>query len=106
MTLRMQRNVEVERPPARWLFRQELRRVAPFEQSAVHEADAVIVASEQDRRALGVPGVAVVPNGVDTDLFAPDLAARRDNTIVFSGRMSYGPNVRAATWFADECLAT
>ena len=104
MELRMRRNVEVERPPRRWLYREELRRVAPSERAAARSVDAVLVASEHDKTSFGTENVEVVPNGVDSDAFAPDLAARRPGVIVFSGTMSYPPNVRAARWFADECF--
>lgn len=104
MELRMRRNVEVERPPRRWLFREELRRVAPFERRVARSVDVVLVASEQDRDSFGTDNVEVVANGVDTDAFSPDTASREGGTIVFSGRMSYPPNVRAARWFADECF--
>jgi sugar transferase (PEP-CTERM/EpsH1 system associated) len=104
MELRMRRNVEVERPPRRWLFREELRRVASFEAAVARSVDAVLVASEHDRESFASDKVEVVPNGVDADIFAPDLSARTPGRIVFSGTMSYPPNVRAGRWFADECF--
>ncbi|MGZ4362959.1 MAG: glycosyltransferase [Gaiellaceae bacterium] len=104
MELRMRRNVEVERPPRQWLYREELRRVAPAERAVAHSVDAILVASEHDKASFGTENVEVIPNGVDADAFAPDLAGRRPGAIVFSGTMSYPPNVRAARWFADECF--
>lgn len=104
MELRMRRNVQIEKPPRRWLFREELRRVAATERSVAHAVDAVLVASEQDRASFATDKAEVILNGVDAGSFAPDVAARRSGAIVFSGTMSYSPNVRAARWFADECL--
>lgn len=104
MELRMHRNVEVERPPRRWLFREELRRVAPFERAVSHSVDVVLVASQHDKEPFATEKAEIVPNGVDAGAFAPDLAARRPGAIVFSGTMSYPPNIRAARWFADECF--
>jgi sugar transferase (PEP-CTERM/EpsH1 system associated) len=104
MELRMRRNVEIERPPRRWLYREELRRVAGSERAVARSVDAVLVASEHDKAFFGTENVEVVPNGVDGDAFAPDVATRRPGAIVFSGTMSYPPNVRAARWFADECF--
>lgn len=104
MELRMRRNVEVERPPRRWLFREELRRVAAAERKVARSVDAVLVASEQDRESFATDKAEVVPNGVDSIAFAPDHGGRRPGAIVFSGIMSYPPNVRAARWFADECF--
>jgi sugar transferase (PEP-CTERM/EpsH1 system associated) len=104
MELRMRRNVEVERPPRRWFYREELRRVAPSERAVARSVDAVLVVSELDKASFGTENVEVVPNGVDAAAFAPDLVGRRQGGIVFSGTMSYPPNVRAARWFADECF--
>ena len=104
MELRMRRNVEIEGPPRSWLFRSELRRVVPYERSLARSVDAVLVASTVDAESFAPKRVDVVPNGVDAALFTPDLSARRPGAIVFSGTMSYPPNIRAATWFADECL--
>jgi sugar transferase (PEP-CTERM/EpsH1 system associated) len=104
MTLRMRRNVEVERSPRGWLFREELRRVTGYERSLGDSVDRVLVASERDRDSFAGASVVVVPNGVDAERFRPDAARRQPARIVFSGRMSYPPNVRAAVWFAQECF--
>ena len=69
MTLRMRRNVDVERPPRKWLFREELRRVAGYERTVGAAVDRVLVASERDRDSFAGAAVVVVPNGVDTERF-------------------------------------
>ena len=53
--------------------------------------------------------VQVIPNGVDTDYFDPDLAYDNpfelgQRSIVFTGAMDYWPNVDAVQWFATEIL--
>src|SRR5207247_2338126 len=98
------RNAEIERPPRRWLYREELHRVASAERVRARSVAAVLVASEHDRASFGTENVEVVPNGVDADAFAPELTARLSGAIVFSGTMSYPPNIRGARWFADECF--
>jgi sugar transferase (PEP-CTERM/EpsH1 system associated) len=100
MTLRMRRNVDVEAPPRRWLYEEELRRVERYEPTVPQMVDRVLVASERDRAPFASDSVVVIPNGVDADRFRPGLARKRGSTIVFSGRMSYSPNVRAAVWFS------
>lgn len=104
MELRMRRNVEVERPPRSWLFRAELGRVAPYERSVAQSVGAVLVASTQDAPSFAAETVEVVPNGVDAEVFSPDFAGRTPGAVVFSGTMSYPPNIRAARWFANECF--
>ncbi len=83
----------------------QARRLARFERHACQQADAVLAVSEDDRRALlslapRAP-IAVVPNGVDTDDYAPWPAPPdpRPPTLVFTGRMDYRPNVDAVAWF-------
>ena len=56
--------------------------------------------SELDR--LSCDQLAVVRNGVDCDYFSPMPVATEPGTIVFSGRMSYFPNVSAVLSFYDE----
>jgi polysaccharide biosynthesis protein PslH len=104
MQLRMQRNAAVERSWKRVAFREELRRVTAYERRIADSVDALLVVSKHDASFFPNARVEVVPNGVDVASFAPKAAAQRPGTIVFSGTMSYAPNVHAAHWFADECL--
>ncbi len=82
-----------------------------LERRAAQGADIVTLVSPVDAEAIRriAPGarVEVVVNGVDTDQFAPgvlgDIAVEPD-TIVFSGAMSFAPNVEAAIWFSREVM--
>lgn len=68
--------------------------------------DVTWVVSEADRRAMqaiaGMRSVAVVPNGVDTDFFHPQQVREVPNSAIFWGRLDFGPNVDALTWFSRE----
>jgi glycosyltransferase involved in cell wall biosynthesis len=68
--------------------------------------DVTWVVSEADRRAMqsiaGMRSVAIVPNGVDTDFFQPQQVREVPNSAVFWGRLDFGPNVDALTWFCRE----
>ena len=63
-------------------------------------ADGVWAVSGTDaelyRRELGLPKVAVVPNGIDTDAYAPRGIRAEPGTIVFTGSYGYWPNEAAA----------
>ena len=63
------------------------------------EADAVWAASPADaeiyRRELGLRHVAVVPNGLDTDAYAPGRWAVEPGTVVCTGTYAYWPNQAA-----------
>lgn len=86
------------------------RRLVRFERQVCKTVDHVIAVSEADAVAFErlAPGVAVtvVPNGIDAEPYSCcdgslDLGSA---ALVFTGSMSYRPNVDAALWFADEVL--
>ena len=58
------------------------------------------------QQAGGGGRVAVVGNGIDTDLFDPAARFRRieamGELIVFTGQMDYPPNIDAVRWFAES----
>jgi glycosyltransferase involved in cell wall biosynthesis len=89
----------------RRLLRAEAGRVRRFERSEYGRFGRVVVVSDADAAALRSvsPGldVTVVPNGVDASHYAPDPTVERDERrIVFTGVMSYAPNVLAAEFLA------
>jgi glycosyltransferase involved in cell wall biosynthesis len=61
------------RPDANGRITTKSRALVAFSRGAARRADAVIVKSEEMRRALpeGLPDVEVIPNGVDLSRFAP-----------------------------------
>jgi glycosyltransferase involved in cell wall biosynthesis len=83
-------------------------KLARYERAVIAQADATVVVSPDDQRALqrvaGPFETAIVPNGVDLAYFAPRRAASLVPTLVFSGTMDYRPNVDAARWFVAEVL--
>jgi polysaccharide biosynthesis protein PslH len=98
-----------ERAPLRRLFnRLECRKVRREERSAWRRADACIFTSEREAEIVRglLPGhhIAVVPNGVDIEYFRPTAAPPAPESIVFTGLMSYRPNVDGAVWFVEEVL--
>ena len=116
------------RRPARWhaaLYSLvQWQKLARYERGVMRAYDAVAAVSQTDARALQqlAPGLAVhvVPNGVDTEEFAPAPAITPGAAagtvqastelppagadLVFTGKMDYRPNVDAVLWFADEIL--
>ncbi len=89
------------------LLRLEIGRVRRFEASEYRRFARVTVVSDADRAALleidPSLEIDVIPNGVDVDFYAPDRHAVVDAArIVFTGVMSYAPNVLAAEFLARE----
>jgi glycosyltransferase involved in cell wall biosynthesis len=98
------------RSPRRWpaacysLLQWE--RLARFEREACRQADAVVVVSEADGRALQRlnPRLRplVIANGVDVERYQPDLPDALGLThpaVVFTGKMDFRPNVDGMLWF-------
>jgi glycosyltransferase involved in cell wall biosynthesis len=86
-----------------WIQTRRLRRL---ERAACRAADAVLVVSPEDGRALieldPELSPVVVPNGVDVDRYTPSGAAREPNDVFFIGKLDYRPNVDAVEWLAND----
>jgi glycosyltransferase involved in cell wall biosynthesis len=86
------------------------RRLIRFEREVCQSVAFTIAVSERDAasfRAL-VPNirVSVVPNGINTQQHMQHDSSLNlgDCALVFTGSMSYRPNVDAAIWFAEQIL--
>lgn len=99
--------------PGRLITRLELQRTAHYERWLLQQFEQVLVTSPADRRQLldlaqGAPNpspITVVPNGVDRQEFYPDPHnPPLDNTLVFSGKMSYHANITMALFLANDIM--
>lgn len=102
------RTARVERNLSRKLFNLvEFAKVRHTERQAWKRFDGCVVTSERDLSEIAslVPGrpVATVPNGVDLAGFAPQPGTVTSG-LVFTGLMSYRPNIDAVTYFVREIL--
>ena len=97
----------------RFVTRFELGRTRWMEGKLVSEFDHVLVTSETDKKALLdlVPSdskpapISVLPNGVDLDFFHPNPEVQQDEeTLVFSGKMSYHANVSMVKFLVAEIM--
>lgn len=86
------------------------RRLTHFERNVCQSVAHVVAVSEADAEAFhklapGVP-VSVVPNGIHTAQYATFDGSLNlgEHALVFTGSMSYRPNVDAAIWFAEDIL--
>jgi glycosyltransferase involved in cell wall biosynthesis len=106
--LNVEAAAEVASGPERTLRRIEGLLVRRFERLAYKRFHRVVVVSEEDRRALlevrsDLP-IEVIPNGVDAVAYDWDGSPRDRNLILFTGVMTYGPNVAAAEYLARRIL--
>ncbi len=84
-------------------------RMCRYEPAALRRAGRVLVCSEAERAQLEVQGVEkalVVPNGVDSEFFAPGAGPSEERfgglELCFTGGMDYLPNEDAARWFLER----
>ena len=77
----------------------EERNARRLEHWAVRSYDLVVNPSPEDAAMLP-PGVAVVPNGVDTERFRPSPAPD-DGGVVFTGALHTLPNRDGIRWFSE-----
>lgn len=86
-------------------YKREYQKFFREEISACRKYDALFVTSQRDKFILhnDAPAVPkfVVPNGVDTEYFAPAVSVREENTLVFTGMMGYVPNYDGMEYFLD-----
>ena len=101
--------------PRSWLYRRESARLRAFDGEAVKRCDHCLFVSPTEAQAFQelVPSATakavVVPNGVDSDHFSPQLRlpypfAPGGPVVAFTGDMSYWPNEDAVLWFAQQVL--
>jgi glycosyltransferase involved in cell wall biosynthesis len=106
--LNVDASLATAKPWRRPLLRAEARRIRRFEAEEFEHFGRVVVVSEEDKAALEALNpslsISVIPNGVNSDFFSGDSAAAVASRIVFTGNMSYPPNVVAATFLARHVL--
>lgn len=90
-------------------FRVEGWKVRRYEQRLAAQFDACSVTAPREREVLGSyvrAPIHVVPNGVDLEYFRPqDASVLYDpHRVVFTGNMSYKPNVEAVREFVKDVL--
>jgi sugar transferase (PEP-CTERM/EpsH1 system associated) len=96
--------------PFSTVYRREGRCLKAYERRVCAQSACVILTTAREAELLLriAPGtrVHVVPNGVDTAYFDPEVVPpdRTAPTVVFTGDMSYFPNQDAVTYFARKVL--
>jgi glycosyltransferase involved in cell wall biosynthesis len=82
--------------PASWASSRFADAYRRLEKHWLPRFDAVLVASEEDRRRIEHSRVFVYPNAL-TEIPLPDIP--EENCIIFSGNLEYHPNIEAVRWF-------
>jgi glycosyltransferase involved in cell wall biosynthesis len=105
LSLNMKRRASMEKNFLRkMVFALEYYLIKKYEKNNLNCYSGTIITSEVDKQAVGGgEAITVVSNGVDAEKFCPkDLT--KDIDLIFTGNMSYFPNVDAAVYFSKEIL--
>lgn len=90
----------------RELVRMEWQRLQDYENLIFDYFDNHVIISEQDKQLIIHPKrsqIEVIPNGVDSSFFSP-MEVDQSYDLVFTGNMSYAPNVAAAEYLCKIIL--
>ena len=102
----MKRRADIASPLTRPIYNMEYHRLCRYEAAIFDNFDVKTIISEPDRDLIPHPKkdeILIIPNGVDHDYFAPQQQQKQYD-IVFTGNMSYAPNVNAVNYLANEIL--
>ena len=102
----MKRRADVASFLTRPIYSMEYRRLCRYEAAIFDDFDVRTIISEPDRALFPHEKrdeILIVPNGVDHEKYHP-MDCEKKYDLVFTGNMSYAPNVNAVEYLADEIL--
>ena len=102
----MKRRADIASCVTRPVFNLEYRRLRRYEAAVFDDFGVKSIISEPDRALFPHDHreeILIVPNGVDHDYFKPQPCAKQYD-LVFTGNMSYPPNVNAVEYLANEIM--
>jgi len=102
----MKRRADIASPITRPVFNMEYQRLKRYEAAVFEDFDVKTIISEPDRKLFPHEKrneILIIPNGVDHDYFKP-MEREKKYDLVFTGNMSYPPNVNAVEYLADEIM--
>ena len=102
----MKRRADISSSLMRPIYNMEYRRLAHYEAAIFDDFGVRTIISEPDRELFPHEkrdAILIIPNGVDHDFFKPQERAKKYD-LVFTGNMSYPPNVNAVEYLANEIL--
>ena len=104
MILNIQSRLNKEKGLKRILYNIELERIIKSEKEIIEKYKNIMVLAEQDKLIhKNNKSIDVIHLGVDENQFKRTETLPNNQTIIFSGNMSYTPNVDAVIWFIENC---
>lgn len=102
----MKRRADIASRATRPIYNMEYHRLQRYEAEIFDDFDVRSIISEPDRALFPHERrneILIVPNGVDHDYFKPQEKEKKYD-LVFTGNMSYPPNVNAVEYLAHEIM--
>lgn len=102
----MERRLEGSSFLKRFLFQKEFNRLLVYENSIFEYFENHTIISDEDRNQIfhkNFNKIKVVKNGVD-ELFFEEFKTVKKYDLLFTGNMSYPPNIKAAKYLVQEIL--
>lgn len=103
----MMRRLEVSPLYLRPFIKIETTRLKRYEHFIFDSFDHLTIISEQDRDLIvhaDNKKIDIIRNGVDQDFFKPKPEMEKEIDLLFTGNMSYPPNVDTAEFLANELM--
>jgi len=91
----------------KFLFTLEATRLRKYEAKMFDIFDKLTIIVEADKKEIRHPrqeDIIVLPNGVDNSYFDYNTPQKKEFDIIFSGGMSYSPNIVAANYLGKEIM--
>lgn len=88
----------------KWILKTETKRLIKFESGVFNYFNNHCIISAEDQKYIQHPNhknIKIIPNGIDLDFFKP-IESEKKYDIVFTGNMSYPPNINAAQFLVQK----
>ena len=88
------------------VFRMEYKRLVSYERDIFDKFDNSLIISQADRDCIqhhGKNKIIIVPNGVDHEFFKP-MVREKKYDLLFTGNMSYPPNISSVEYIINKIL--
>jgi polysaccharide biosynthesis protein PslH len=102
----IKRRIPLEKFHKRWLFRSEWKRLKYYENIIFDYFELHTIISDQDKALIAHPkkqDIVVIPNGVGEHFFE-HIQCEKTHDLVFTGNLSYPPNVTAVQYIANQII--
>ncbi len=102
----IERRIQKQSVFLKWLFKLENRRLVIYESDIFNYFDSHVIIAESDKKIIKHEKnstIEIIPNGIDIEHFQSEQVIKKYD-LLFSGNMSYPPNVEAAIFIVEKIM--